>query len=120
MSEATTDLHAQLAQRLFGFHDTAGVHGFTRWKDAAGTVHHAIPAYTTNPAATALVWQWVEAHEGRSIAFHYASMFASPVLCQISTTAHGTLTGQATTWPEALCRAALALAEALEREEGER
>lgn len=38
------DLNAQIAQRLFGFTVTTGVHGFTLWKDGAGTVHHAIPA----------------------------------------------------------------------------
>ena len=110
------DLNAQIAPRLFGwtlgrcretcpyaqegFHTADGAHA---WR---------LPAYSTDPAATALVWQWVEQQRGLqdwTITFDY---WAGKVSCRLSryngvdTLAHE----DGASWPEALCRAALALA----------
>lgn len=71
--------------------------------------------------ATELVWQWVEARgiPVYEILFEY---FGDHIDCCIELQGHPkyyAADGRGTTWPEALCRAALALAEALEaRKEG--
>ena len=113
------DLTRQIAQRLFGFRVSAGVQGFTRWTDAEGTVHHAIPAYLTNPAATALVWRWLETRGIVLGAVYFDYTFEEPlaVVCVVRLGRH-TAEEPGTTWQEALCRAALALAEVLDKGEG--
>lgn len=115
------DLHAQIAQQLFGFTVQPGVHGLTLWHDAAGTLHHAIPAYTTDPAATALVWQWVERRCGpllHGVHVTYAHDGEEGPFCRCMIVyGRQDASGTGATWPEALCRAALALAEALEGDE---
>lgn len=71
---ALGDLDAQIAQRLFGwairscespcpFEGSRSLMGAYHegWHDAAGRFFFAPPAYTTDPAATAQVWQWVDA-----------------------------------------------------------
>ena len=116
---ATTDLHRQLAQRLFGWTWNPVLQ---LWEDAAQGLWVAadLPAYTTAPAATALVWQWVEQQRGLEdweITFAY---WAGKVACRLArvngvyTLAHE----DGSTWQEALCRAALALAEMLQQGEG--
>ena len=116
-------LHAQLAQRLFGwrYEADAGL-----WRDPDGvyrdgaTFRRRLPAYSTNPAATAQVWQWLETHGMEDLSFHYDRPVE--VGCQLSyasqATAYDFVFTVGATWPEALCRAALALAQALE--EGEK
>jgi hypothetical protein len=89
------------------------------WRDPAGGGQAALPAYTTDPAATAQVWQWVEAHGMEDLSFHYDQ--PGVVGCQLSyasqVTAYDFVFTVGATWPEALCRAALALATALAEEE---
>jgi hypothetical protein len=111
----TKDLDAQLAQRLFGW--TLGLPG--DWNDAEGLWHGAPPAYSTDPAATAQVWQWVEQqrledHRAWYVEYTYG---LSDVVCTIIFTQRF-VDACGATWPEALCRAALALAEVLEGEQG--
>ena len=114
--ERGDDLHAQIAHRLFGW-EWRPRHG---WYTADGQWCRVVPAYTTDPAATALVWQWVEQQLGLP---EWAITFDSwrgKVACRLSRD-HGVDTlaqEDGATWREALCRAALALAEA--REQGER
>lgn len=101
------NLDAKIAQRLFG------------WTYAAR-------AYTTDPVATAEVWQWVETRERllTHIAFsYYGDEARGDVMCTLTLNARDEGTTLLTvegpsgaTWPEALCRAALALAAALAEE----
>jgi hypothetical protein len=118
----TTALHAAVAQRLFGWtytpHHTLPV---SVWRDPAGGGQAALPAYTTDPAATAQVWQWVET---LSMGVDYLKFDYYPTIpkvrCWVELYHHDDFLsgeGGGATWPEALCRAALALAQALEREE---
>jgi hypothetical protein len=98
MMSEKADLHAQIAQRLFG------------WTYPAR-------AYTTDPAATAQVWQWLETRalplQGVQFEYRAAGMHCFLLYADIEI-----VWADGATWPEALCRAALALAEALtEREE---
>lgn len=127
-------LDTQIAERLFGWEphtdmvlvDPArprfGRREFTSWQGPAGEHRLVPPAYSTDPAATALVWQWLETQD-RITDLHVSFSYGREgnVWCQIAqygsiyTLAHE----QGATWPEALCRAALALAETLTQEEGE-
>lgn len=95
------DLNAQIAQRLFG------------WEPKG-----PLPAYTTDPAATARVWQWLERRGAPLdlVQFEYQAMEEDGICCTLQC-GRGDVEGYGTTWPEALCRAALAVAEALEGEE---
>ena len=113
------DLDDQIAYKLLCF-TLHRVEGYTVWRDAHGGLHHTIPAFTTDPAATARVWQWLEAHLP-------ARWRGEERVCELQVTwdpegQHVTCgippwgAYDGATWPEALCRAALALAEALERE----
>ena len=119
----TTAIHVEIAQRLFGWRWDAAAQ---LWRDPDGvyrddaTFRRRLPAYTTDPAATARVWQWLEGHRIRDLSFHYDDPKApiGGILCHMTwTRTNGTYTfffHAGATWPEALCRAALALAEALE------
>lgn len=97
-SPLRNDLDTQIAQRLFG------------WTYAA-------MSYATDPAGTALVWQWLETHgpllHGVHVTYAHDGEEGPYLRCMI---AYGRkdCSGYGATWPEALCRAALALAEALE------
>ena len=54
---AHDDLNAQIAQRLFGFEWDEGL---SCWLAPEPIVYaEGVPAYTTDPAATALVWDWL-------------------------------------------------------------
>ena len=129
---ALGDLDAQIAQRLFGwairscespcpFEGSRSLMGAYHegWHDAAGRFFFAPPAYTTDPAATAQVWQWVEAQQRDPVEAVYFEYYrgTGSLVCLITTTARPDRPCERTgaTWPEALCRAALALAESLER-----
>jgi hypothetical protein len=102
-------LEGQIAQRLFGWR-CAGVD----WTDAEGLWHRTPPASTTDPAATARVWQWLERQGMPLLAVEYTYGDEMITCCVVY--ARFQPEGTGTTWPEALCRAALALAAALERE----
>lgn len=118
MSEAQ-DLHTQIAVRLFGWRwdQTA-----RRWKHPDGPYQWGAvsgrlpPAYTTDPAATARVWQWLETRglplQGVQFAYHAEGIEC--VLCYAQCAASGC----GASWQEAVCRAALALAEAVDAGEG--
>jgi hypothetical protein len=114
-------LDAQIAQRLFGW--TWGRCSPRCWytQDGFHTADGAhvwrLPAYSTDPTATAQVWQWVEQQAGGLlwIEFQYRDGF---VACYPMSARHEA-TGAGATWPEALCRAALAVAEGLDTGEGE-
>ena len=122
------DLNAQIAQRLFGW--TWGrchaqcPYAQEGWHTADGGHVWRLPASTTNPAATALVWQWLETGPWLCdicFPYHYdGKIKPRHVRCEIAYrtgrkgTLHGCAKGIGATWHEALCRAALALAEALE------
>lgn len=117
---AARDLHTQMAERLFGWRweDAAQL-----WRDQGGvysdvaTFRRRLPAYSTSPAATALVWQWLEAwRDLQHVTFDYWPP-SSGVTCEVLVGVVSAQGGGAT-WSEALCRAALALAEALEPETG--
>jgi hypothetical protein len=109
------DLNAQIAQTLFGWAYQDGL-----WGEPMGvglwTMHTRVPAYTTDPAATAQVWQWVEGQRVTSILFEYYAIPPHTVLCWINKGRSREQTGKGATWPEALCRAALALAKGVETE----
>lgn len=112
---APEDLHAQLAQRLFGW-TWVPKRG---WHNAEGQWCRAVPPYTTNPAATALVWQWLEAQQRYFRLEYLAWEDARGYRCAVldgTPLSFRSFEGSGATWPEALCRAALALAEALEKE----
>ena len=125
MRDITTqpqDLDAQIAQRLFGWEPNL----YGVWGKPLGANRYAIeahlPAYTTDPAATALVWQWLEAHgpllHGVHVTYTYDGEEGPYLRCMI-VYGRQDCSGTGATWPEALCRAALALAEALKQgEEG--
>lgn len=121
---AHDDLDAQIAQRLFGWMYEGG----TAWEPAFARAHgtsmkylprRACPAYSTDPTATAQVWFWLETTGSmQDVTFHYHDP-PSEVGCHLTyTLSEGTdfhwVFCAGATWPEALCRAALALAEALE------
>ena len=113
----TTDLNAQLAQRLFGW-TARPAYGGKLWRDPWGT-DLLLPLYTADPHATALVWQWVEESRGLQDGAIIFSYQGGQVRCRITRLNGLEVLAQegGTTWPEALCRAALALAEALEKGE---
>ena len=108
------DLHTQIAQRLFGW-TCDGVD----WTDAAGLWHRTIPAYTTDPAAFVQVWRWLETRGSVLGAVYFDYTFEEPlrVVCVVRLGRH-TAEEPGTTWQDALCRAALDLAAALEQGEG--
>ena len=112
---APTDLHAEIAVRLFGWRWDAAVQ---LWRDPDGVYRSAaefrrrLKAYTTDPAATALVWQWVETRGMPVLAVEYA--YGDEAITCGLVYARYQPEGTGATWPEALCRAALALAEALD------
>lgn len=121
MSEAQA-LHAQIAQRLFrwAWHEDAQL-----WRDPDGvsrdaaTFRRRLPAYTTDPAATARVWQWLEQSQGETVEAIYFEYYhgTATLVCLITCThVPEPFEGTGASWPEALCRAALALAEGLEGE----
>jgi hypothetical protein len=118
MSEATEQpqaLHAQIAQRLFGWTWRASA---DRWMtpDDDPVLPEDLPAYSANPAAAALVWQWLEGQPGFSgLTFSYGVQ--DGIECLVCFLDCRAFQGTGATWPEALCRAALALAQALEEEE---
>lgn len=101
-------LNAQIAQQLFGWTLFPG-DGW--WEDGNGRMHRHLPAYTTDPAATALVWQWLETrgHPLGALTFAYIEVYVQCTVVLLDVSAQGT----GVTWSEALCRAALALAEAV-------
>lgn len=113
MNDAT-DLHAEVALRLFGW-SCDGVD----WNDAEGLWHRTPPAYSTDPAATALVWQWMERRGAPLdlVQFEYQAMEEEGICCTLQC-GRGDCEGYGASWPEALCRAALALAEAVETSPG--
>lgn len=118
------DLNTQIAQRLFGwtFHPDLAL-----WQDQWQNWRHpwGVPAYTTDPAATALVWQWLETHASHWIVSYARRRGNLPHSHRVEVweehrpwpahCAQGDVSGE--TLPETLCRAALALAEALEQGE---
>ncbi|HSF31902.1 MAG TPA: hypothetical protein VLK82_15670 [Candidatus Tectomicrobia bacterium] len=121
MSE-TTDLNAQIAQRLFGWEYHDGL-----WAEPSGPgdwcMHVTPPAYSIDPAQAARVWQWIEA---LSVGVDYLKFdyYPSPptVRCWIQLYHHEDFLGWqggGATWQDALCRAALALAAAIGAGEGE-
>lgn len=107
-SDDTRNLHAEIAQRLFGY---------TWIPQTEVWMGKPCPAYTTDPAATAQVWQWLERKvhalqsTGLTISLVATAQGGWTYLCFLPG-----VEAQGATWPEALCRAALALAEALEKE----
>lgn len=113
----TDDLNAQIAQRLFGWRYNKGI-WWQPYKDESGNYSGAglaPPAYTTDPAATAQVWQRVE-HITRQIqnlrdlqdAFWIEFLHEDhQVTCYLYLDSKGT----GKTWQEALCQAALILQE---------
>jgi hypothetical protein len=111
------DLNAQIAQRLFGWRydptPDLWLDSTHRWVPAWD-----VPLYSTDPAATARVWAWLERHGLEDLSFHYDR--PGEVGCQLSYASQATdynfVYTAGATWPEALCRAALALAEALAKE----
>ena len=115
------DLNAQMAQRLFGW--TWGRCSARCWyaQDGFHTADGAhvwhLPAYTTDPAATALVWQWVETRGAPMHRILMDYLDGEAILCTIQMGRHD-VEAEGATWPEALCRAALAMADALEQGEG--
>jgi hypothetical protein len=115
---APEDLHAQLAQRLFGWRYEATER---LWVAQAGQwPAWDPPAYSTDPVATALVWQWLETRGDILHTVHFDAHCSGAAGARgcILQLGRETVSGHGASWPEALCRAALALAEALEREEG--
>lgn len=118
----STDLHAALAQRLFGWHWQADAQ---LWRDPDGvyrdaaTFRRRLPAYSIEPRATAEVWQWLETRGDilHVVHFDYHCSGEDGALCCVIQLGRFEGAGHGATWPEALCRAALALADALEREE---
>lgn len=125
---AATDLHAAIAQRLFGwawrscatpcpFGGSGSTMGADHegWHDAAGRFAFAPPAYTTDPAATAQVWQWLETRRTPLDLIAVVYWHARDIQCAVQC-GRLEVAGGGATWPEALCRAALALAEAVEEE----
>jgi hypothetical protein len=131
MDETTTqrrDLDAQIAVHLFGWRWLADAQ---LWRDPDGLVCDAqtfrrqLPASSRVPEATALVWQWLEGlTRVREIYFGYdLTSKTRAVGCDIvysgrkKTDRWDCARGKGPTWPEALCRAALALAELLKQEE---
>ena len=114
------ELNAQIAQRLFGWRaDLAAglwLNSMRRW-----VPEWDIPLYTIDPTATAEVWRWVETQpQVGDLAFDLREK-APRVVCELNT-AYGQLPyhrATGATWQEALCRAALFLAEALAAGEGE-
>jgi hypothetical protein len=111
-------LEGQIAQRLFGWRWQADA---SLWRDPDGlycdaaTFRRRLPAYSTHPAATALVWQWVETRGAPldRVTFEYLVMEEEGLCCTVHC-GRGDVEGYGATWPEALCRAALALAEQME------
>lgn len=110
----TANLNMDIARKLFGF---TKVHA-PFWRDSEGTHHHAIPNYVENPAAAWEVWRWVAGaapYERNSKEHRRVEMTfilrpdEHAVSCEIG---YGFYAIGAT-WQEALCRAALALADSL-------
>lgn len=112
----TEDLNGQIAQCLFGWRWQADAQ---LWRDPEGLYCDAqafrrrLPAYTIDPRATALVWQWVEEQAVPLLAVEY-QYGEERITCVLQIAARGLVEGTGATWPEALCRAAVALAAALE------
>lgn len=121
-SASGAGLDAQIAQRLFGWKKLHYPPTFwAQWEGPRGDVTESLPAYTTDPAATALVWQWVEAQcdaDSMAITFDYHLLTVGCHLTRWNVCDTLGVSGMGATWPEALCRAALALAEALGEEDG--
>lgn len=119
---APHDLSTQIAVHLFGWRCPGSESGVWRDPDglvcAAVTFRRRLPAYSRVPDATALVWQWLETHHAPAqwkVTFAYGP---ETVWCRIDggpDVERFALENGATS-SLALCRAALALAAALERE----
>jgi hypothetical protein len=113
-------LEGQIAQRLFGW--TWGrcsercPYAHEGYHTAEGAHVWRLPAYTTDPAATARVWQWVETRGMPilRIQVDYDAVLGIECIVQCGRLE---VDGWGATWPEALCRAALALAERMEHAE---
>ena len=110
---ALHDLNTQIAQRLFGWRPHPE-EPEEWWLLPDGDARILVPAYTTDPAATAQVWQWVE-EQGHGALLHrisfgyYVEGEEWPFYGCVITLGQGQSDGSGATWQEALCRAALAL-----------
>lgn len=106
MDEQDT-LNAQIAQRLFRW-SSYPCDGRQMWRDSWGN-EQSLPMYVSDPAAIVRVWQWVE-QQGTPVSQITFDYFGEAV--GIECTVHlgyQETSGWGSTWPEALCRAALAL-----------